>query len=96
MRNTNILYHMLQDIIQENVEGQRGPGRSITYWLANLRKWFRILSIELFRAATDREWIAMLTASIQNGSDKRIRILCPYNTINRTIYSHKLNKCIIF
>lgn len=66
MRNDN-KYRLLQNIIQEKVEGKRGPGRRRISWLANLRRWYGVTSTELFRCAANRIRIAMMIANIRNG-----------------------------
>ncbi|CAG9837495.1 unnamed protein product [Diabrotica balteata] len=36
-------------------------------WLQNLRKWFGLTSVELFRVAANKIKIAMLIANVRNG-----------------------------
>lgn len=66
MRNP-VKYRLLQLFLQGRVEGRRGPGRRRISWLANLRKWFGVTSIELFRAAANKARIAMMIANIRTG-----------------------------
>ena len=62
MRNDK--YRFLQLILQGKIKGKRGPGRRRISWLANLRKWTGLTSIELFRAAGNRIRWATVVANI--------------------------------
>lgn len=57
-------YRLLQLILQGKIEGKRGPGRRRVSWLANLRKWTRLTSTRLFRAAANRIRWANVVANI--------------------------------
>ena len=46
-------YRLLPLILQGEVDGRRGPGRRKNSWLQNLRQWFGMLSLELFRQAAE-------------------------------------------
>lgn len=60
-------YRILQLILEGKVLGKRGPGRRRISWLKNLRQWFGVTSIQLFRGAVDKVKIAMMIANIRNG-----------------------------
>ena len=65
MRNEK--YRLLQLIIQGKIEGRRGPGRRKTSWLKNLRDWYGVNSICLFRAAVSKIRIATMIANLRRG-----------------------------
>ena len=65
MRNEK--YRLLQLIIQGKIEGRRGPGRRKTSWLKNLRDWYGVNSISLFRAAVSKIRIATMIANLRRG-----------------------------
>ena len=46
-------YPLLQLVLQGKVDGRRGPGRGRNSWLQNLRQWFGMSYLELFRQAAD-------------------------------------------
>ena len=52
MRNKK--YRLLQLILQGKVNGWREPERRRNSWLQNLRQWFEMSSLELFRQAADK------------------------------------------
>lgn len=56
MRNDK--YRLLQIILQGKINGRRPPGRRRISWLKNLRDWFGLTSVELFRTAVSRLMIA--------------------------------------
>jgi hypothetical protein len=60
-------YRLLQLIVQGKIDSKRGPGRRRHSWLQNLRKWFGLTSVELFRSAANKIRIAMLIANVRNG-----------------------------
>lgn len=60
-------YRLQQLILQGKVDGRRGPGRRRNSWLQNLREWFGLTSIQLFRQAANKIRIAMLIANVRNG-----------------------------
>lgn len=66
MRNEN-RFHLLQSILQGKVLGRRGVRRRRVSWLKNLRNWFDMNTIQLFRAAVNKVKIAMMVANIRNG-----------------------------
>ena len=60
-------YRLQQLILQGRVDGRRGPGRRRNSWLQNLRQWFGLTSVELFRQAANKIKIVMLIANVRNG-----------------------------
>ncbi|KAF6214379.1 hypothetical protein GE061_009119 [Apolygus lucorum] len=58
-------YRLLQNVLQGKVKG--GPGRLRISWLANLRKWFGVSSVKLFRRAVHKSGLAEMIANIQTG-----------------------------
>ncbi|CAG9839537.1 unnamed protein product [Diabrotica balteata] len=60
-------YALLQATLQGKIFGKRGPGRRRTSWLKNLRIWFNITYVQLFRATADKIKIDMMKANIRNG-----------------------------
>ena len=65
MRHNKYPLHQL--ILQGKVDGRRGPGRWRNSWLQNLRQWFGLTSVELFRQAANKIKIVMLIANVRNG-----------------------------
>lgn len=65
MRNEK--YRILQLILQGKTDSKRGPGRRRHSWLHNLRQWYGLTSIQLFRSAVNKVQIAMLIANVRNG-----------------------------
>ena len=59
-------YRILQLIIQGKTDTKRGPGRRRHSWLHNLRQWYGLTSIQLFRSAVNKVQIAMLIANVRN------------------------------
>jgi len=55
-------YRLLQLVAQGKVDSRRGPGRR-RHWLHNLRQWFGLSSVDLFRSAVNK----MLIANVLNG-----------------------------
>ena len=53
MRNNK--YRLFQLILKGKVDGRRGPERRRNSWLQNLRQWFGMSSLELFRQAAQQE-----------------------------------------
>ena len=57
-------YELLRLIIQGKIAGKRSIGRRQNSWMKDLRRWFGITSVDIFRGATSREktaeWIADL------------------------------------
>ena len=51
----NNKYRLLQLILQGKVDGRRGPERRRSSWLQNLRQWFGMSSLELFRQAAEKK-----------------------------------------
>lgn len=66
MRNEE-KYRILQLAIKGKIFGRRGPGRRRVSWLRNLRQWFGMTSVELFRRAVNKTMIALMIANIRNG-----------------------------
>lgn len=60
-------YRLQQLILQGKVDGRRGPGRRRNSWMQNLRKWFGLSSIQLFRQAANKIRIAILIANVHRG-----------------------------
>lgn len=58
-------YKLLQNIMEGKIKGTRSRGRRRTSWFKNLEDWFGMSSIELFRAAVDKDKIAMMIANLQ-------------------------------
>lgn len=58
-------YALLQLIMQGKIKGKRGPGRRRISWLKNLRQWFGMTTIELFRAAVNKVTMAMMIANVR-------------------------------
>jgi hypothetical protein len=69
MSKLNQRYNVLQLILQEKIEGKRSVGRRRISWMKNLRDWYNITSIELFRASLDRNDIANIISNIRNGEE---------------------------
>lgn len=63
MRNEK--YSLLQLVLQGKIEGRRPPGRRRTSWLKNLRQWYGMTSVEVFRAAVNKVKIALMIAQIR-------------------------------
>lgn len=61
-------YEFLQLIMQGKIVGRRSVGRRRNTWLRNLREWFGMTSVELFRAAVSKVQIAMLISNLQRRS----------------------------
>ena len=66
MRNEKRFY-LLQSILQEKVLGKRGVGRLRISWLRNLRTWFGMNTIDLFRPAVQKVKIACMISNVRNG-----------------------------
>ncbi|KAI5718027.1 hypothetical protein M8J77_015079 [Diaphorina citri] len=64
MRNSE-KYGLLQVILQGRIVGRRSRGRRRTSWLGNLREWYECSSVELFRAAGDREKISNMIVNVR-------------------------------
>lgn len=60
-------YRLLQLIVQGKIDSKRGPGRRRHSWLHNLRQWFGMTSIQLFRNVAYKIRIAMMIANVRNG-----------------------------
>lgn len=60
-------YRLLQLIVQGKVHGKRGPGRRRHSWMHNLRQWFGLSSVDLFRSAVNKIRTALLIANVRNG-----------------------------
>lgn len=54
-------------IIQDIIEGKRGLARRRTSWLKNLHQWFEMSTPTLFRSATDKVKILLMTANVLGG-----------------------------
>ncbi|GJQ75672.1 hypothetical protein Trydic_g17746 [Trypoxylus dichotomus] len=65
MRNEEIRF---ATIPQEKICGRRRPAKFRISWLKNLRTWFNKRFSQLFRIAGDKVWIAIMAATIRNGS----------------------------
>ena len=50
------------------IEGRRRPGRKETSWLKNLRNWYGVCSIALFRSAAFKIRIAIMIADLRLGA----------------------------
>ena len=57
-------YRILKLIIEGKIQGSRSVGRR-TSWLRNLREWYKVSSIELFRSAVSRVKIAMMISKLR-------------------------------
>ena len=66
MRNPE-KYQILQLAMQGKIYGNRGPGSRCISWLRNLREWFGLSSLELFRRAVNKASIAMMIANVRSG-----------------------------
>ena len=66
MRNEK--YRLLQLVMEGKIEGKRGQGRRKTSWLKNLRDWFDVDSLGLFRAAVDKVKICQMIANLRRGA----------------------------
>jgi len=67
-RTNHEKYRLLQlVIVQGKVDSKRGPGRRRHSWFYNLRQWFGLSSVDLFRSAVNKIRIAMLIANVGNG-----------------------------
>lgn len=76
-------YSLLQLIIQGKLVGTRSRGRPQIYWLDNLRKWFNISSIPLFRAAVNKYQITNMISNVRLqvwhlNKKKSIKYACTY------------------
>lgn len=60
-------YRLLQLVIQGRVDSKRGPGRRRHSWLHNLRQWFGLTTVQLFRSAANKIRIAMIIANVRSG-----------------------------
>jgi Reverse transcriptase (RNA-dependent DNA polymerase) len=58
-------YRLLQLIIEGKIQGKRSVGRRRISWLKNLRDWYNLSSVELFRAAVSKIRIAMLISNLR-------------------------------
>ena len=56
-------YKILHLAMQGKIYGKRGPGRRRISWLRNLRDWFGLSSLELFRRVVNKASIAMMIAN---------------------------------
>ena len=63
----NEKYRLLQLVIEGKIEGKRRPGRRKTSWLENLRDWFGIDSVFLFRSAASKVRVALMIANLRRG-----------------------------
>ena len=61
----NEKYRLLQLVMEGKIEGKRGQGRRKTSWLKNLRDWFDVDSLSLFRAAVDKVKICQMIANLR-------------------------------
>ena len=58
-------YSLLRLIIEGRILGKRSVGRRKNSWLKDLRRWYNCSSIEIFRAAVDREELAIWIANLR-------------------------------
>lgn len=63
----NEKYRFLQLVMEGKIEGRRGMGRRRISWLKNLRDWYNVDSVSLFRAAASKVCIAMMIANLRRG-----------------------------
>lgn len=64
----NDKYEILQLIMQGKIIGRRSVGRRRISWLRNLREWFGLSSVQLFRTAISKVKIAMLISNLRGRS----------------------------
>ena len=65
----NEKYRLLQLVMEGKIEGKRKQGRRKTSWLKNLRDWFGVDSLSLFRAAVSKVKICQMKANLRCGGD---------------------------
>jgi hypothetical protein len=58
-------YSLLQLIMQGKIVAKRSRGRPQISWLDNLRKWFNISTIPLFRAAVNKDKITNMIINVR-------------------------------
>ena len=66
MRNEK--YRLFQLVMEGKIEGKSGQGRRKSSWLKNLRDWFGVDSLGLFRAAVQKVQIVQMIANLRRGA----------------------------